>query len=65
MGAYCYLDLGTQLMIADNLALCPEYHSIFEMQKYKNGEPVKVRRNKKSYVEFAMLNELAEDREGV
>lgn len=31
------------------------------MQKDKNGEPVKVRRKKKSYVEIALINELAED----
>ena len=49
------------MMIADNLAFCPECHSIFEMQKDKNGEPVKVRRKKKSYVEIAMLNEFSED----
>ena len=40
---------------------CHECHSIFEMQKDKNGEPVKVRRKKKTYIEIAMLNELSED----
>ena len=60
-GAYNALDLGTQLMIADNLAFCPECHSIFEMQKDKNGEPVKVRRTKKTYKEIAMLNEMSEE----
>ena len=60
-GAYNDLDIGTQLMIADNLAFCPECHSIFEIQKDKNGEPVKVRRKKKTYKEIAMLNELSEE----
>jgi DNA-directed RNA polymerase subunit M/transcription elongation factor TFIIS len=48
-------------MIADNLAFCHECHSIFEMQKDKNGEPVKVRRKKKTYKEIAMLNEMSEE----
>jgi DNA-directed RNA polymerase specialized sigma subunit len=60
-GAYNELDIGTQLMIADNLAFCPECHSIFEMKKDKNGEPVKVRRKKKTYKEIAMLNEMSEE----
>ena len=60
-GAYNELDIGTQLMIADNLAFCPECHSIFEMQKDKNGEPVKVRRKKKTYKEIATLNEMSEE----
>ena len=60
-GAYNDLDIGTQLMIADNLAFCPECHSIFEMQKDKNGEPVKDRRKKKTYKEIAMLNEMSEE----
>lgn len=51
---------GTQLMIADNLAFCREYYSLCEMPKDKNGEPVKVRRKNKSYVEIAMRNELSE-----
>ena len=48
-------------MIADNLAFCSECHSIFEMQKDKNGEPVKVRRKKKTYKEIATLNEMSEE----
>lgn len=60
-GAYNELDIGTQMMIADNLAFCSECHSIFEMQKDKNGEPVKVRRKKKTYKEIAMLNEISEE----
>ena len=60
-GAYNELDIGTQLMIADNLAFCPECHSIFEVKKDKNGEPVKVRRKKKTYKEIAMLNEMSEE----
>ena len=48
-------------MIADNLAFCPDCHSIFEMQKDKNGEPVKVRRKKKTYKEIAVLNEMSEE----
>lgn len=59
-GSYNDLDVDTQLMISNNLAFCPECHSVFEMQKDKNGEPVKSRRKKKSYVEIAMLNELSE-----
>ena len=31
------------------------------MQKAKNGEPVKVRRKKKTYKEIAMLNEMSEE----
>ena len=31
------------------------------MQKDKNGEPVKVRRKKKTYKEIAMLNEMSEE----
>ncbi|MEE1318681.1 MAG: hypothetical protein UHD05_04150, partial [Ruminococcus sp.] len=49
------------MMIADNLAFCPECHSIFETKKDKNGEPVKVRRKKKTYKEIAMLNEMSEE----
>ena len=60
-GAYNDLDIGTQIMIADNLAFCHECHSIFEMQKDKNGEPVKIRRKKKTYKEIAMLNEMSEE----
>ena len=61
MGAYNELGIGTQKMIADNLVFCPECHSIFELQKDKNGEPVKVRRKKKTYKEIAMLNEMSEE----
>ena len=60
-GAYNELDIGTQLMIADNLAFCPECYSIFEMQKDKNGELVKVRRKKKTYKDIATLNEISEE----
>ena len=60
-GAYNDLDIGIQIMIADNLAFCHKCHSIFEMQKDKNGEPVKVRRKKKTYKEIAMLNEMSEE----
>lgn len=59
-GAYNDLDYDVKLMIADNLAFCPECHSIFEMKKDENGEPQKVRRKKKTYQEIAMLNELSE-----
>ena len=31
------------------------------VQKDKNGEPVKVRRKKKTYKEIAMLNEMSEE----
>ncbi|MEE1502809.1 MAG: hypothetical protein UGF89_01015 [Acutalibacteraceae bacterium] len=31
------------------------------MKKDKNGEPVKVRRKKKTYKEIAMLNEMSEE----
>lgn len=48
------------MMIADNLAFCPECYGSFEMQKNENGEPAKVRRKKKSYVEIAIENELSE-----
>lgn len=53
-----------QLVTVDNLAFCFECHSIFEIQKDKNGEPVKVRRKKKIYKEIATLNEMSEE-EGV
>lgn len=59
-GAYEELDYREQMMIADNLAFCPECYGSFEMQKNENGEPVKVCRKKKSYVEIAIENELSE-----
>ena len=36
-----------------------KYQYFIEVQKDKNGEPVKARRKRKSYVENTMLNELS------
>ena len=51
--AYKNFDYRERVMVADHLGLCPECYGIYELDRDENGNPVKLLRKGKAYIDLA------------
>lgn len=51
--AYESLDYRERTMVADHLGFCPECYGIYELGSDENGQPVKLLRKRKAYIDLA------------
>lgn len=51
--AYESLDYRERMMVADHLGFCPECYGIYELGSDENGNPVKLLRKGKAYIDLA------------
>ena len=57
--AYESLDYRERMMVADHLGFCPECYGIYELGKDENGNPVKLLRKGKAYIDLAAEHTLS------
>lgn len=57
--AYESLDYRERMMVADHLGFCPECYGIYELSKDENGQPVKLLRKGKAYIDLAAEHTLS------
>ena len=58
-GAYESLDCRERMMVADHLGFCPECYGIYELGSDENGNPVKLLRKGKAYIDLAVEHTLS------
>ena len=58
-GAYESLDYRERMMVADHLGFCPECYEIYELGSDENGNPVKLLRKGKAYIDLAVEHTLS------
>ena len=57
--AYENLDYRERMMVADHLGFCPECYGIYELGRDENGQPVKLLRKDKAYIDLAAEHTLS------
>lgn len=57
--AYENLDYRERMMVADHLGFCPECYGIYELGRDENGQPVKLLRKGKAYIDLAAEHTLS------
>ena len=57
--AYESLDYRERMMVADHLGFCPERYGIYELGSDENGNPVKLLRKGKAYIDLAAEHTLS------
>ena len=57
--AYESLDYRERMMVADHLGFCPEFYGIYELGSDENGNPVKLLRKGKAYIDLAAEHTLS------
>lgn len=57
--AYESLDYRERIMVADHLGFCPECYGIYELSRDENGNPVKLLRKGKAYIDLAAEHTLS------